>query len=128
MNEREDDCPMTRKDFEALAAALKVARPSHGFWEKPNLTALRAWQSACMAVMDVCYSRNPRFDYARFGQACGYSLDEDDGPYCYCGHTAESHTGRWPEGPRDATGYCYGCQDNDEQDEVEPEHDYQEAV
>lgn len=66
---------MSRKHYEALAAALKVAKPSVGFLETPkayDAAALRAWEHACMAVMDVCHADNPRFNYERFGKACGY--------------------------------------------------------
>lgn len=57
---------------------------------------------------------------------------EDDGPYCYCGHTEESHVGatvveavagnRYERGAQ-----CLGCIDTDDEDGTDPRHTF-EAV
>lgn len=52
---------MTRKDFEALAAALNAAR---------YVSAEKVWDVVAVKIAEVCASDNPRFDSARFFAAC----------------------------------------------------------
>lgn len=56
---------MSKKHFEALAAALKAMQP--------HLTEelIYQWELDCDAVADVCARFNPNFDRARFLTACG---------------------------------------------------------
>lgn len=63
---------MTRKDFQALASALKAQRDSYAPHWDANL--FRAHFDACKAVADVCGASNPRFDRDRFFTACGIDL------------------------------------------------------
>lgn len=70
---------MTKRDFEAIAAAIRAARnecaaphyttPDHGAGFDDGASA-----AACAvagAVADYCATVNPRFDRARFMAACG---------------------------------------------------------
>lgn len=61
---------MTRKDYIAIAAALKVARESHAAAILPgkayDLCNFVAWQIANVMAAD-----NPRFDRDKFLQSCG---------------------------------------------------------
>ena len=64
---------MTRKDYIALALALKnqresVRRPSEARDVQMVNTML---DLACFAVADVCAAGNSRFDRSRFLTACG---------------------------------------------------------
>ena len=69
---------MTKRHFEALAAALKGARPDSTTHGKGALTvALRAWRLAVYRVADACRDANPRFDRARFLVAAG--VDDEKG-------------------------------------------------
>jgi len=58
----------------------------------------------------------------------GPDTDEDeDEAYCYCGHTEGSHV----PASVDAEGstvpaHCLGCFENDEDDELDPEHPYEQ--
>ncbi len=56
---------MTRKHFEAFAAALANIRP-----EKEGLiygdTQRNAWQNSVGLIASVCAESNPRFDRERF--------------------------------------------------------------
>jgi len=62
---------VTRKHFQALADALKWARPENG-WEHPAPSPYVAqWQADIRAVGDACYAANGRFDRGRFERACG---------------------------------------------------------
>jgi hypothetical protein len=56
---------MSKQHFEALAEALRSARPPN-----PGLMRL-AWVETCRSVADVCARFNGRFDRARFLRACG---------------------------------------------------------
>ena len=56
---------MTRKHFEALAAAL---RNSH---IEGDPSYIDQWIVDCQAVAEICARFNPNFDRARFLAACG---------------------------------------------------------
>ena len=58
---------MTRKDYEAIAAAIKEVVDSNR-WFKGNLGGI---QATAKAMADVMAADNPRFDRARFLKACG---------------------------------------------------------
>ena len=58
---------MTRKDYEAIAAAIKEVVDSNR-WFKGNLSGT---QDTAKAVANVMAADNPRFDRARFLKACG---------------------------------------------------------
>jgi hypothetical protein len=61
---------MTKKHFEALAAALAEQRV--GFSLLPSLKNQHAqWCRDVQAVANVCARFNPNFDRARFLKACG---------------------------------------------------------
>lgn len=60
---------MTKKDYIALAAALRAQRP-----EDVELTAydtMTQWQTDIRAVAHVLARDNPAFAMARFLKACG---------------------------------------------------------
>jgi len=57
---------MTRKDYELLASALE-GMPAFA----PTLRAGR--ESAARAIAEALEADNPRFDHARFLEACGIS-------------------------------------------------------
>lgn len=61
---------MTRKDYVAIAAALKRVRDSQ--WEpwNPNLFS-RICDEHAYTVADALAADNPRFDRTRFIEACG---------------------------------------------------------
>lgn len=56
---------MTRKDYEAIAAALKNAR---GLPMRDHAASIGA---AAQCIAEVMQRDNPRFDRARFLKACG---------------------------------------------------------
>ncbi len=56
---------MTKKHFEALAAALSERRPV------PLAHDRDQWEVDVLGVADVCAQFNPHFDRARFLKACG---------------------------------------------------------
>lgn len=58
---------MSKRHFEALAAALKHERPE-AHW---NANKLVQWDLDCKAIARACQQSNPRFDAARFYKACG---------------------------------------------------------
>lgn len=64
---------MSKKHFEALAAALAVAAPHKvGPFDDHVDRAYRGqWCEDVSAVADVCEKFSPRFDRARFLAACG---------------------------------------------------------
>ena len=59
---------MTKKHFEALAAALNGVGPLHG--DMSTKDAIQ-WRSDVEAVAAVCARFNPNFDRTRFLKACG---------------------------------------------------------
>jgi hypothetical protein len=58
---------MTRKDYEAIAAALMEAR----FLSGQRTEGAQAVNDAAVLICDVMAADNPRFDRARFLKACG---------------------------------------------------------
>jgi hypothetical protein len=54
---------MTRKHFAAIAAAMYEIRPTAHF-------RVLQWTIDCEALATVFYGMNPRFDRARFLNAC----------------------------------------------------------
>lgn len=56
---------MTRKDYIAIAAAMKLARPRFG------TVGRSAWAEAVQKIADYCQSESLRFDRSRFETACG---------------------------------------------------------
>ena len=60
---------MTRKDYIALATALKGAYPI-----PENNTPDSAWRHCVSAIARVLMQDNPRFDFARFYKACGIDV------------------------------------------------------
>jgi len=59
---------MTRKHFEALAAALRGTRPFPG--DSPE--AWDQWRATVRAVTDTCYQFNGQFNRDRFERAAGF--------------------------------------------------------
>jgi len=59
---------MSRKDYRAIAAALRTNRvePIAG-WENVHLQ----WRGDVLTIADVLAKDNPRFDRERFYAACG---------------------------------------------------------
>jgi hypothetical protein len=67
---------MTKKHFEALAAAMQMGKPMiHGERGETGWTLetgrLQQWERDVFALGDVCARFNPNFDRARFLAACG---------------------------------------------------------
>ena len=64
---------MTRKDFEAIAGAIRSAAIPG--WDKSNDMAEAAYgqgvNDVARALADVLENSNPNFDYQRFMSACG---------------------------------------------------------
>lgn len=61
---------MTKKHFDALAAALRAQKPEDTFDENRLLLIIQ-WRADAKVVADVCARFNPNFDRARFLAACG---------------------------------------------------------
>jgi hypothetical protein len=59
---------MSKKHFEALAAALKSVKSVQGF---PPRTPEATWVTTCLTIANTLQDFNPRFDRARFLAACG---------------------------------------------------------
>lgn len=62
---------MTRKDYVAIAAALKAARMNTYTSGAVVQTHLHAVNSTAAQIADVMARDNPRFDRGRFLKACG---------------------------------------------------------
>ena len=65
---------MTRKHFEALAAALRWAEPRNDggvFSDREHADRVTQWKKDALSVAEVCARFNPNFDRARFLAACG---------------------------------------------------------
>ena len=69
---------MSKKHFEAIAAALANAKPhiessnSADLEFEYNNAWLHQWQRDVLAIADVCCSFNNNFNRSRFLSACGY--------------------------------------------------------
>lgn len=61
---------MTRQHFEALANALKDAKP----WSEVNLEAIHQWRHDVRLVAGACAKFNPNFNLERFYKACGLEV------------------------------------------------------
>ena len=61
---------MTKKHFNALAAALAGSKPI-----PENNTPVSSWMNCCVAVADVCAQSKPNFDRSRFYEACGIRFE-----------------------------------------------------
>lgn len=59
---------MTRKDFVAIAEAIKDARDALGFSDSIESRVL---DSMAKSIANVCATTNPRFDRSKFLEACG---------------------------------------------------------
>jgi len=59
---------MTKKHFNALAAALRRTRPNMG---TEPLSSYAQWSADVMAITGVLQESNPRFARTRFLAACG---------------------------------------------------------
>jgi hypothetical protein len=58
---------MTKKDYIALAAALKSAQPP----SNADAYARQQWLDCVRAVMEMCAKDNPNFRRNTFATACG---------------------------------------------------------
>jgi hypothetical protein len=58
---------VTRKDYEAIAAALKLALPA----DNDRRSGVMVWGDCVTRVAQVLEQDNPRFDRARFYKAAG---------------------------------------------------------
>lgn len=58
---------MTKKHFNAIAAALKAERPGENW----NANKHAQWDNDVRAMARVCRSFNPLFDVGPFIEACG---------------------------------------------------------
>lgn len=64
---------MTRKDYVLIAEVLKGSRPAP-YTDLENLTSRNMWsiwRTTSRNMADALASDNPRFDRARFLEACG---------------------------------------------------------
>ncbi len=64
---------MTRKDYVLLAKALRDAEPVRATIGSPERVA---WFAACASVSDALMRENPRFNSARFMDACTEPNDD----------------------------------------------------
>ena len=82
---------MTKRHFEAIAAALKGSKPTD---TAPDSWVVQ-WRADVRAIASVLLAHNPRFD-ARFYAACGYETTEPE-------NDEPAHAGDEPD--LDATDY-----------------------
>jgi hypothetical protein len=66
---------MTRKHFEALAAALRFNAPNPN--SETYEAQARLFESIVSEVAKTCECANPRFDYRRFEKASGLAAIHD---------------------------------------------------
>lgn len=80
---------MTRKDFEALASALRGATPVFSVGTPDDVARARVAQhrASVKAIADTCAADNPRFDRARFMRAAWYEANSDVLPLPVCNPT-----------------------------------------
>lgn len=62
---------MTKKHFDALAAALRDVRPEVSLLNYHALPRVDQWRADCEAAADFCARFNPKFNRGRFLEACG---------------------------------------------------------
>ena len=68
---------MTRKDYELIARAVKLARPAARPADITDADMLSAHDLLDDVVLNLCEllaKDNPRFDVRRFQVACGYLM------------------------------------------------------
>lgn len=65
---------MSKKHYEAFASHLKITRPDPDDKMVVDVAFRHQWKRDVIAVSDVCRLDNPRFDAARFFEACGLEL------------------------------------------------------
>lgn len=105
---------MSRKDYVALAEALKQAKDKH----REILGAGSVLKDAAERIADVLQSDNPRFDRGRFLTACGFGTTPDVCEVAHkFGHRAGVAAGSWIiDGNTDeetATWYLFGIESGD---------------
>jgi hypothetical protein len=62
---------MTKKDFELIAAALWRSKPLAILNPKADAVRQSVYEMCARNLADALATTNPRFDRARFLQACG---------------------------------------------------------
>jgi hypothetical protein len=63
---------MSRKDYEAIAEAIKSERENQWREAAPDSLPVLALRSMAQRVARVFEADNPRFDRGRFLRACGF--------------------------------------------------------
>ena len=63
---------MSRKDFQALAYALRMSKPVGVGVDMSDSGDMRQWKRDVEYIADVCNGASERFDMARFLSACDY--------------------------------------------------------
>lgn len=61
---------MTKKDFKALAAALRGCRPAMYSNGHDLSSFYMAWDDCRDAIADACQQSNPAFSRSKFYEAC----------------------------------------------------------
>jgi hypothetical protein len=67
---------MTKRHFEMLAATLRDCKPPWPTDSPVTHMAMTQWEFVCRRFARMCATHNPRFDRARFIQACGVDTPE----------------------------------------------------
>lgn len=62
---------MTRKDFEAIARALKTTRPDPADDSAAGVARIHQWNETFYAMVSEVEKTNGNFNYDRFAKACG---------------------------------------------------------
>lgn len=66
---------MTRKDYNLIAEAIANAKAATADYGDPRMAEHGAWEAA--RYLSLALRRtNPRFDRARFMEACGFSATD----------------------------------------------------